>query len=60
MSPKTNNIGFGVHGHVRKSRNHRHEGSEGSHITKLKSYKFKLEQTSTTELLSTSSPYFFL
>ena len=52
MSPQINHIGFGVRGHVRKFRNHRNEGFEGSHISKSKSYKFKLRQNSTTELLS--------
>ena len=55
-SPKMNNIGFGAQGHVRKSRNHRNEGFEGSHISKSKSYKPKLKQNNTTELLSISSP----
>ena len=56
MSPKVNHIGFGAQGHVRKSRNHSNEGFEGSHITKSKSYKFKLEQNNPTELLSISFP----
>ena len=54
MSPKIINIGFGAQGHVRKSRNHRNEGFEGSHESKSKSYKYKLEQSNTTELLSIS------
>ena len=45
---------FGAQGQVRKSRNHGHEGFEGSHICKSKSYKFKLKQDNTTELLSIS------
>ena len=53
---KENNMGFGAQGHVQKSRNDRNEGPEGSHITKSKSYKFKLEQNNTTELLSISFP----
>ena len=56
MSPKINNIGFGAHGHIQKSRNHRNEGFECSHISKSKSYKFKLKQIKTTELLSISFP----
>ena len=52
MSPKINTIGFGAHGHVQKSRNHRNDGFDGSHITIPKSYKFQLEQNDTTELLS--------
>ena len=52
MSPKINDIAFGAQGHVRKSRTHRNEGVEGSHLTKSKSYKFKLKQNNTTELLS--------
>ena len=53
-SPKIDNIGFGAHGHIQKSRNHRNEGVHGSHISKSKSYKFKLEQNNATELLSIS------
>ena len=56
MSPKRNHIGFGARGHVRKSPNRRNEGFEGSHIGKSRSYKCKLEQTNTTELLSISFP----
>ena len=55
-SPKINSIGFGAQGHVRKCRNHRNDGVEGSHITKSESYKFKLEQNNTTELSSISIP----
>ena len=33
-----NNIGVGSHGHVRKTRNHEHEGFEGFPITKSESY----------------------
>ena len=54
MSPKTNINGFGGQGHVQKSRNHRNDGFEGSHINKSKSYKFKLKQNNATELLSIS------
>ena len=50
--------GFGAQGHVQKSRNHEHEGSEGSHISTSESYKFKLEQNTTAELLSTNIPVF--
>ena len=35
-SPKINNIGVGAQGHVRKSRNQRNEGFEGSHIANRK------------------------
>ena len=52
VSPKLNNIGFEAQGHVPKSRNHKHEGFEGSHINKSKSYKVKLKQNDNTELLS--------
>ena len=52
VSPKINSIGFGARGHVQKSRNHRNEQFEGSHINKLESYKFKLKRNNTTELLS--------
>ena len=48
--------GLGAQGHVRKSRNHRNEGSEGSHVTKSKSCKFKLKQNNIMELLSISFP----
>ena len=34
--------------------NHRNEGFEDSHISKSRSYKFKLEQNNTTELLNRS------
>ena len=54
MSPKTKINGFGAQGHVQKSRNHRNEGLEGSHISKSKSYKFKLEQHDIMELISIS------
>ena len=39
-------------GHVRKSRNHRNDGFEGPPMSKSKSYKFKMEENNTTELLS--------
>ena len=55
MSTKIKTNGFGAQGHIRKSRNHRNEGFEGSHISKSKNYKFKLEQNNTTKLLSISS-----
>ena len=44
---KINNIGLGPQGHVKKFRSHENEGFEGSHITKSKSYKFKMEQNNT-------------
>ena len=56
VSPKINNIGFGAQRHVQKSRNHENEGFEGSPISKSKSYKLKLKQDNTTELLIISSP----
>ena len=59
VSPRRNNIGFGAHGHVRKSRNHRNERPEGSHISRWKSYKIKMEQNNTTELLSISFPQIY-
>ena len=34
-------------GHAQKSRNHEHEGIEGSHISKSKSYKSKRKQDNT-------------
>ena len=55
VSPTIKINGFGAQEHVRKSRNHRDEGIEGSHISKSENYKFKLEQN-TTELLSISFP----
>ena len=54
MSPEMKINGSGAQGHVRKSRNQRSEGSEGSHLSKSKSYKFKLKQNHTTEPLSIS------
>ena len=60
VSPKINNIGFGVHGHVRKSRNHENEEFDGSHISKSKSYKFKLKRNNSTEHLSISFHKFTL
>ena len=47
---------FGARGHVQKSRNHRNEGLESSHITEAKSHKFKLKQNNPTEFLSRSFP----
>ena len=38
MSPKINKIGFGSHGHVRKSENHENDGFSGSPKRKLKRY----------------------
>ena len=38
VSPKINHIGFGAQGHVRKSRNHEHEGFHDFSIVKRKSY----------------------
>ena len=35
VSQKIANIGFGSRGQVRKSRNHEHEGLEGSPVSKL-------------------------
>ena len=49
-------VRVGAQGHVRKSRNPRNERSEGPHISKSKSYKFKLEENKTTEFLSISFP----
>ena len=48
MSPKIRINAFGKKGHVKKSRNHRNEGFEGSHTTKSKSNKFKSRQIDTT------------
>ena len=59
VSREIYNIGFGAQGHVRKCSNHGNEGFEVSHLTKSKSYKFKMEQTNTTELLSISFPDFY-
>ena len=59
MSQLINNIGFGAQGQVRKSRNYRNEGFEGSHISKSKRYKLKLKQNNTTELLSICFPYIY-
>ena len=52
VSPKIKITGCWKTAHVPKSRNQRNDGSEGSHISKWKSYKFKLEQNNTTPLLS--------
>ena len=57
VSPRTNDIGFEAQGQVRKSTNHENEGFEGSHKSKSKSYKLKLKQNNTTELLSISFPW---
>ena len=57
MSQKMKIVGFGVLGHVQKSRDHRHEGFEGSPRSKSKSYKTKMEQNNSTELLSLLFPY---
>ena len=38
MSPKLKIIGFGSHGHVRKSENHENEGFSGFPKVKSKSY----------------------
>ena len=54
MYPRISYIGFGAQRHVRKSRIHRNEGFEGSPINTSKSYKFKMEQNNTIELLSIS------
>ena len=59
-SPKINNIGFGARGHIRKSRNHRNNVLEGSHISKSTSHKFKSKQNNTTEFLSISSHKFII
>ena len=47
-SPKINNTGFGAHGHVQRSRNHRKEVVHGSHTTTTKSYKFEIDQNNNT------------
>ena len=44
--------GFGEKGHAQKSRDHRNEGCEGSHINKSESYEFKAKQNNITEFLS--------
>ena len=50
MSPKINHIGFGAQGRVQKSRNHEHEGFEGSPMTK--SNKSKMKQNNSMELVA--------
>ena len=52
--PKIKIIGSGAQGHVQNSRNHRNKGLEGSPISKSESYKFKLKQNNTMELLNIS------
>ena len=52
VSHKIKINGFLQTRHVQKSRNHRNEKLEGSPITTLKSYKIKLKQNNTMELLS--------
>ena len=49
MSPEIQINCFGAQGQVPKSRNHRSEGLEGSHINKSRSYKLKMEHN-TAEL----------
>ena len=51
VSPKMNK-----NWRVKKSRNHRNEGFEGSHTSKSRGDKFKLKQNHITKLLSTSFP----
>ena len=43
MSPKINHIGFGAQGQVRKSRNHRNEGFEGSHMEQIEKLEVQIE-----------------
>ena len=45
VSPEIDNIGFGSHGHVRKSENHANDGFLGSPQKKL-----KMKQNNYTEL----------
>ena len=49
-SPKIKINDFGARGHVQKPRNHRNEKFEGSHISKSKRYKSKMEQNDSLEL----------
>ena len=56
VSPEIKINVFGAQGHVRKVRNHRNEGFEGSHISKSKSYKLKSKQNHITELLDILLP----
>ena len=56
MSPKMNSIGFGAQGHFQKSRNHRKDRFEDSHINKSKTCKSKVTQNSTMELRNISLP----
>ena len=50
MSPKIKIIGFGSHGHVRKSPNHESDRYSGSPIMESKSYCSKIRQNNSTEL----------
>ena len=49
MPPKINDIGFGSHGHVRKSPNHENEGIPVSPIMKSKSYYSKMKHNNSRE-----------
>ena len=48
--PKIKINGLGAQGHVRKSRYHENDGSEGFPIMKSKSYESKVKQNNYTEL----------
>ena len=50
MSPKSNIIDFGNHGHVPKSENHGNDGFEGFPKVKPKSYESKMKQNNPMEL----------
>ena len=57
VSPKIKHIGFGNHGHVRKSYNHANDAFSGSPIMKRKNHESKMKQNNPTELLDYSFPY---
>ena len=49
-SPKIKTSGLGSHGHVRKSRNHEHDGFSVFPVMNLKSYQSEMKQNNYTEL----------
>ena len=56
MSSKIEIVGFGAQGHVPNSRAHRTKDSEAFPISKSNSYKFRLKQNSSPEVLSIPFP----
>ena len=54
---KDNIVGFGSHGHIRKSENHDNERFSASPIMKSKKYESEMKQNHSTELLGYSFPH---